>query len=270
HMNIVYGEVHGTGLIMDVFTPKSTDAALPGHGLAIIDVVSGSFFSDRGKLEDPKEARMYDIYCGSGYTVFAVRPGSITKYTGREMNRHVKQGIRWVKAHAKEYGIDPDRLGITGASAGGYLATYAAVTGGAAPGKGDNGAYDTKVAAAAVFFPPTDFTLADWTQGPLKRFGPFFFRNGFDGRSSEQIATRTRDLSPRYQIGADTPPFLFIHGDADPLVDLEQSEVMVQALKDAGHEATLIVKAGGAHPWPTIYEEVAVMCDWFSEHLKKD
>lgn len=267
--NIVFAEVHGTGLLLDVFTPTNTDASLPGHGLAIVDVASGAFYSDRGKINDHKKARMYDIYCGKGYTVFAIRPGSITKYTGEEMNAHVKEGIRWVKGHAEDYGIDPNRLGITGASAGGYLATYAAVTAEDATGNGDYGEFDTTVAAAAVFFPPTDFTLVDWSQGPLRQLGPLFFSGGFDGKTAEEIAAKAEAISPTKNINDKTPPFLFIHGDADERVKLEQSERMVKALTDAGYGATLIVKAGGGHPWPTIYEEVAVMCDWFSEQLAK-
>jgi acetyl esterase/lipase len=269
HENLVFAEVHGTGLLLDVFTPKDISEALPGHGLAIVDVASGAFYSDRGKINDHKKAMMYDIYCGKGYTVFAVRPGSITKYTGQEMNAHVKMGIRWVKAHAEEYGIDPNRLGITGASAGGYLATYAAVTAEEATGQGEFGDYDTTVAAAAVFFPPTDFTLVDWSQGPLRRLGPFFFVGGFDGKTPEAIAERARELSATKNINGKTQPMLFIHGDADERVKLEQSEVMVKALEEAGVEATLIVKPGGGHPWPTIYEEVAVMADWFDEQLAK-
>lgn len=267
--NIIYAEIHGTGLLADVFTPTNTSADLPGHGLGIVDVASGAFFSDRGKINDHKKAKMYDIYCGQGYTVFAIRPGSITKYTGMEMNENVKTGIRWAKSQAEKYGIDPERLGLTGASAGGYLATYAAVTPQAPTGQGDLGKYGTDVAAAAVFFPPTDFTLVDWSQGSLRRLERFFFEGGFDGKTPEEIAARSKELSPAQQVGDAAPPMLFIHGDADTTVKLEQSEIMVKALKDKGHSAELIVKKGGGHPWPTIPEEVAVMCEWFNAHLKK-
>jgi dipeptidyl aminopeptidase/acylaminoacyl peptidase len=58
------------------------------------------------------------------------------------------------------------------------------------------------------------------------------------------------------------PPFLLIHGDADPMVPLQQSEKFVQAVKDAGGSAELIVKKGGGHPWLTIRDEVMVMADW--------
>ena len=64
-----------------------------------------------------------------------------------------------------------------------------------------------------------------------------------------------------------TIPFLFIHGDADPLVPLQQSQKMVEAIKAEGGAAELIVKAGGGHPWLTIPEEVKIMADWFDRHL---
>jgi len=69
-IDVVYGEVHGTGLLMDVFTPKGKS-----NGLAIIDVVSGAFFSDRGKIREHTMGRIYQIFCARGYTVFALRPG---------------------------------------------------------------------------------------------------------------------------------------------------------------------------------------------------
>jgi len=72
--NVVFAEVDGVGLVMDVFTPTGTP-----NGLGIVDVASGSFFSDRGKIEDHRRARVYDIFCGKGYTMFAVRPGSISR-----------------------------------------------------------------------------------------------------------------------------------------------------------------------------------------------
>jgi dipeptidyl aminopeptidase/acylaminoacyl peptidase len=58
-----------------------------------------------------------------------------------------------------------------------------------------------------------------------------------------------------------------IHGDADSVVPLQQSQVMLAALKKAGASAELIVKAGGGHPWPTLHEEVQVIADWFDRQL---
>jgi len=262
--NLIYAEVHGIGLLMDVFTPTG-----PRNGLGIVDVASGAWHSDRGKINDHKEAGMYDVFCGKGYTVFAVRPGSVSKWRGQEMLAHVQKGIRYVKQHAEEYGIDPGRLGMLGASAGGHLATLAAVTGedGDPDAKDPLARHSTRVKAVAVFFPPTDFT--DWDGGKpnFARIGALLFAGGIKGKTDEEVLAKAKQLSPRHQPLENAPPFLFIHGDADPLVPLQQSETMVAALRKAGISAELIVKEGGTHPWPTIPVEVAVMADWFDKQL---
>src|SRR5207302_3782806 len=104
--NIVYGEVHGVGLLMDVFTPTGKS-----NGLAVVDVISGAWYSDRGKIRDHVRAQTFDILCRRGYTVFAIRPGSITKFSAPEMLANLNTGIRWVKEHSKGLGIGLDRLG---------------------------------------------------------------------------------------------------------------------------------------------------------------
>jgi acetyl esterase/lipase len=263
-MDVVYGEVHGTGLLMDVFTPKEK-----ANGLGIVDVVSGAYYSDRRKIRDHILAQVYSIFCSRGYTVFAIRPGSRTRYTAPEMEAHVKTGIRYVKQHAAEYKIDPDRLGLTGASAGGHLATLAAVT----PEEGNPDAdspllrYNTRVKAAAIFFPPTDFLDWDGKPADFKTLGDLLFLGGAKGHSEEEIKERAGQISPARLLKGPAVPFLLIHGDADPLVPLQQSQKMVAALKAAGGSAELIVKKGGGHPWMTLPEEVKIMADWFDQHL---
>jgi len=262
--DLVYGEVHGTGLLMDVFAPKQK-----ANGLGIIDVVSGAYYSDRNKIRDHMLAQVYTIFCSHGYTVFAIRPGSRTRYTCLEMDGHVKTGIRYVKAHASEYKIDPEQLGITGASAGGHLATLAAVT----PQEGNPDAksptlrFSTSVKAAAVFFPPTDFL--DWNGKPadFQTLGDLFFLGGIKGHSADEVEARAREISPARLVKGLPIPFLLIHGDADPLVPLQQSRKMVEVLKAANGSAELIVKKGGGHPWMTISEEVRIMADWFDHNL---
>jgi acetyl esterase/lipase len=263
-MDVVYGEVHGTGLLMDVFTPKGKP-----NGLGIVDVVSGAYYSDRRKIRDHILAQLYSIFCGRGYTVFAIRPGSRTRYTAAEMEAHVKMGIRYVKQHASEYGIDPDRLGLTGASAGGHLATLAAVTPEEARPDADSPPlrYDTRVKAAGIFFPPTDFLDWDGKLADFKLLGPLLFLQGTNGHSDEEIKQRALQISPARLVKPPVVPFLLIHGDADPLVPLQQSQKMVAAIKAAGGSAELIIKKGGGHPWMTLPEEVKLMADWFDQHL---
>lgn len=263
--DVVYGEVHGTGLLMDIFVPTDNR-----NGLAIVDVISGAWYSDRGKIRDHTAGQFYKIFCSRGYVVFAPRPGSKTRYTAAEMDQNLKTGIRYVKEHAAEYKIDPQRLGLTGASAGGHLATLAALT----PSPGDPQAkkpldrHDTSVRAVAVFFPPTDFL--DWgNDKPINYdiLGPLLFVGGVKGHSDEEIQAASRAASPLYQVTKPTIPFLLIHGDADSVVPLSHSQKLVDAITKAGGSAKLIVKPGGGHPWLTIPEEVKVMADWFDEQL---
>ena len=74
--DVVFADVDGVGLLMDIFTPTGKS-----NGLAIIDVASGAWYSDRGKINDHKRAQMFDTFCEHGYTVFAVRPGSRRRFT---------------------------------------------------------------------------------------------------------------------------------------------------------------------------------------------
>lgn len=259
--NLVYTEVHGVALVLDVFAPAGS-----GNGIGIIDVASGAWHSDRGKINDHKKAQIYDILCGRGYTVFAVRPGSVTKFCVPEMVTHVKTAIGWVKAHAREFNVDPERLGLTGASAGGHLACLAAVTAGS-PEVGKPG---TQVSAVAVFFPPTDFLQYGALPPDLKsaRTRRLALPLGAAEPTDQEMTELLRQISPARLVTDKSPPFLLIHGDADVVVPLQQSELMVDALKKSGVSAQLIVKAGGGHPWPTIHEEVKLLADWFDGQLK--
>lgn len=271
--NVVFSEVHGTGLLMDVFSP--TGAA---NGLAIVDVASGAWHSDRGKIRDHTTAQFYEIFCSRGYVVFAVRPGSKTRYTAAEMDHHVKLAIRYIKDRAGEYKIDANKLGLTGASAGGHLATLAALTplAGVPGSKNKTDRYDTDVAAVAVFFPPTDFL--EWRDGqmvdpkvlaPLLAVAATQTNDGaLSGKSQSELLEMAKAISPLHRVDQPKIPFLLIHGDADQVVPLSHSQKLVKAIQAAGGSAELIVKEGGGHPWLTLPVEVAVMADWFDKRLK--
>lgn len=101
--NVVYAEEHGVALVMDIFTPTG-----PKNGLGIVDVISGAWHSDRSKIAQHMLAQAFTQMCRKGYTVFAIRPGSITKFNATEMRDHLNLGILWVKRRAKDYSIDRD------------------------------------------------------------------------------------------------------------------------------------------------------------------
>jgi acetyl esterase/lipase len=262
--NVVYHQAHGVALVADVFTPTKNP-----NGRAIVVVASGGWSSDRGKIRDLNRAGLFEELCGRGFHVFAIRPGSISRFSAHDMKDHVEEGIRWVKKHAKDYSIDPNGLGLFGASAGGHLASLAALTNPPVDRRSD-----ASVSAVGVFFPPTDFLdFGGQVLDPRKdgRFDQILkglaFRDHQGDFSDQQIREQSVGISPARLVTDQAPPFLVIHGDADPVVPLQQSQALVAALKESGRPAKLIVKEGGAHPWPTIRDEVVIMADWFLSRL---
>lgn len=267
--NVVYGEGHGVGLLMDVFRPTAN-----ANGLGIIDVASGAWYSDRGKIRDHMLAGVYDLFCERGYTVFAVRPGSRPKYSVPDMLHHLGLAVEHIRANSDQYGIDPDRIGITGASAGGHLAALVALspTNGLKPTGRQAAATppSNPIRAAGLFFPPTDLLSWDGERELLmdELLRPLLFGEAGSAAEADQLRAAAVQFSPLRQV-ADAPPlpFLLIHGDADQVVPLSHSTRFVDAVQEAGGQAELVVKPGGGHPWLTIRREVQQMVDWFDRQM---
>ena len=119
--DVIYARKHGTALTMDVFTPKKN-----ANGAAAILVVSGGWSSAR---KFPAKFVFVDELLTRGYTVFAVVHGSQPQYTVPEIIQDVNRAVRFIHHHARDYKIDPNRLGIYGASSGGHLALMQAMAG---------------------------------------------------------------------------------------------------------------------------------------------
>src|SRR5437867_9430995 len=111
--DVIYGRKFGTALTLDVFTPRK-DA----NGAAIIAVVSGGWFSSHEAIDSPFVLPVVHEHVKRGYTVFAVVHGSQPKFTIPEAIADMNRAVRFIRSRAKDYAIDPDRIGITGGSAG--------------------------------------------------------------------------------------------------------------------------------------------------------
>ncbi|WP_435015843.1 prolyl oligopeptidase family serine peptidase [Tundrisphaera sp. TA3] len=274
--DVIYGRKYGTALTMDVFRPAAN-----GNGRGIISVVSGGWFSNH----DSVNAAGVKVFTDRGYTVFAVVHGSQPKFTIPEVLEDMHRAVRFIRTHAQEYGVDPDKLGITGGSAGGHLSLMqgTAGTAGKPDAKDPVDRASSRVAAVACFFPPTDFLNYGKEgedalgRGILKDFAaPFEFRE-FDPAKKKfvtitdeaKIQEIGRAISPVNHASSDDPPTLIIHGDADKLVPIQQAELIVGKLSKSGVEAKLIPKPGAAHGWPNMGQDQAVLADWFDAHLLK-
>lgn len=272
--DVVYGRKHGMALTMDVLAPKA-DA----NGAAIVWMVSGGWFSAHDAINPGYVAEFLD----RGYTVFAVVHGSQPRFTIPEVVEDVNRAVRYIRFHAADYHVDPDRIGVTGASAGGHLSLMLGTAGGLgnpfAKDPVDRGS--SRVQAVACFFPPTDFFNYGKPgeralgEGILNGFKAPFDFNALDPEAKvfRPVDPAMRDaigrqVCPVTHVSPDDPPTLIFHGDADQLVPIQQAELIVEKLKEKGVEAKLVVKPGAAHGWPDIVKDNAVLADWFDQHLK--
>jgi acetyl esterase/lipase len=272
--DVVYGRKHGMALTMDVFTPKANS-----NGAAVIWVVSGGWFSAHEAISPGPIEELLK----RGYTVFAVVHGSQPRFTIPEVVADMNRSVRYIRTHAADYHIDPNRIGITGASAGGHLSLMQGTAGdtGKPDAKDPVDRASSRVQAVACFFPPTDFLNYGKPgenavgRGVLKGFKPPFDFHEQDPNTKvfrpitdeDRILEIGKQISPVNHATDDDPPTLIIHGDADALVPIQQAELIVDKLKKAGVESQLVVKKGASHGWPDILKDMTIIADWFDKHL---
>ena len=278
--DVIYGRSYGTSLTMDVIRPRKN-----ANGLGVIWIVSGGWYSSPESINSQSIELFVGELLKRGYTVFAVCHGSAPRFTIPEAIADVNRAVRFVRHHAEDYGVDPERLGVTGGSAGGHLSLMIGCGNAPANGKSPDPVERTpsRVSAVACFFPPTDFLnygeagkVVDFEKGVLAPFVASFEFKRFDEKrrrfvpvtEEKEILATYRQISPIEHVDAKDPPVLMIHGDKDTLVPYQQATTMLEKLKAAGVEAEVITRAGQGHGWANLGPDVAAIADWFDEHLK--
>ncbi len=263
--DVIYGRKFGTALTLDVFTPEKP------NGYGVIWVVSGGWYSAHEGI--PARGGVPQHFLARGYTVFAVVHGSQPKFIIPEITQDMHRAVRFIRHHAAKYGVNPDKLGVTGGSAGGHLS----LTLGTQGGPGDEKTKDpidrvsSAVQAVACFFPPTDFLNYGAPGedavgvGVLKNFKTAF---GAGADTAESRQKMGKEVSPIYFIKSGQPPMLISHGDADKLVPIQQAESFLNKAKEAGVVTRLIVRPGQAHGWKDMNVDLEAFADWFDEHLR--
>lgn len=261
---VVYGQRSGKNLTLDVLKP---DAA---NGLGVALMVSGGW---RSKKPGEFPAWMMAPLLRRGYVVFAVCHISQPEASVMEIVEDMHRSIRFLRHHAKDYGIDPDRIGVTGGSAGGHLSLMLATRG----GRGPAGATDlvdresSAVQAAAIFYPVTDLlNLGNSTENLGDGGPPKSFLKAFGPQSTNLAIWKGigRETSPLYHVTTNLPPVLIYHGDADTLTPLEQSEWFRRRAMELGRTVEIVVHPGGGHGWATMALDIRGFADWFDKHLR--
>jgi len=280
---IIYGRKDGVALTMIQLKPSGNP-----KGKAIVRVIAGNWYSsyEWGSSPDIIGASR-TLYTDRGYTVFEVIVGSQPRYAIPDEISDIKRAVRYIRYNAKRFGIDPNHIGIEGSSAGGHLSLAVAT----ADDKIDTASKDpvdhvsSRVQAATVLYPPTDFL--NWggpglnvinqrgLQVQFKVYGAFDFRKFNDSTFTYDFVSDTternkigREISPIYSVSADDPPVFIIHGDADQVVPLQQSETIIAKFKAAGVPNNFIIKKGAGHRFDDMQPEIKQFADWFDKYLK--
>jgi len=241
---IPYGTGSGRELLLDVQRP---DVPISPSRPVVIWIHGGGWRGgEREPNPNPMLARRGFVTASVSYrlSVEAIFPAQI---------HDVKAAIRFLRASAIRWGIDPDRIGIWGHSAGGHLAALAAVSAGIPGLEGEGGWADesSEVQAAAPMSPPTDF-LVDWYREsgmPPHEDGLSAIAELLDGLDLDDPVIRERAAlaSPIAMVSARTAPMLVVHGTEDDLVPIGQARKLVEALLEAGAEASLLELPGIDH-----------------------
>lgn len=226
--DVEYAQVNGASLRLDACLPNS-----PVRTPAVILVHGGGWVrGDRRTDVQP----LFEPLSQAGLAWFSID----YRLVGNDMTQFgvaiddVQSAIRYVKAHADEYNIDPNRIALIGESAGGQLAAMAVLRGGA----------DVAVKAVVAIYTPTD--LVSLVKN--SRYVPAQIQQAIKGSPWESfVLAGLSQLSPIENVRRDMPPFLFIHGTSDPLVPFEQSQQMCQRLRKAGASCELYPVKGAGH-----------------------
>jgi fermentation-respiration switch protein FrsA (DUF1100 family) len=278
--DIVYGHKFGMALTFDLFQPQKQ------NGAGIIFVNSGGFHSPRFpdfyketaeglRLTTVQErAQKQPEFQGrprikplldKGFSVFNVRHGDIDKFTLPEIVSDMRRAVRFIRFHAEKYGIDGERLGVWGGSAGGHLALMIGTTAeiGNSEVTEELEKATGRVAAAVAYFPPTNLkSMVD----SVRKNNPEFLKENPSLDMSDELLL---GLSPINYVSPDDAPTLIVHGDQDQEVPISQGKSMYQELLKAGVQSNFVTVPGVGHGFIGKDDDFAMQetISWFEEHL---
>jgi acetyl esterase/lipase len=257
--DVVYGDAGNRPLKLDLVLPKAkSDSPRPlivfihGGGWRAGDKAGGV-----GRVI-PFVATGNYVGASVGYRLSgeAVWPAQI---------HDCKAAIRWLRANAKKYGIDPARIGVWGGSAGGHLVNMLGTSGDVKELEGNCGSPEqsSRVSCVVPFCGPTNFLAPRRFEGGRRPSAVDLLLGG----KIEEKQDLAKQASPITYVSKDDPPFLIVHGTADNTVPFEQAEMFDAALRKAGVAVTFVKIIGGGHGigGPAVQERVTA---FFEKHLR--
>lgn len=255
---IEYANPDGQHLAVDLAMPKNATGELP----AIVCIHGGGFRA--GTREG------YDKLCLTlaqhGYVAITVTYRLAPAYPFPAAVQDCKTAVRWLRANAAKYHVDPKRIGVTGGSAGGHLAQFLGVTMGVKAFEGDgHNDQSSDISCVVNYYGPSDLTKSYEASVDAKDVLPLFFGGDLSTKRREHIIG-----SPLYWVTPFAAPTLCVHGTEDKYVAHEQAVWIVDKLKAVSVEASLLTLAGAGHGFKGADAEKAekALIEFFDAHLK--
>lgn len=274
--NVVYGMYSGLALLMDVHRPANPN----GYGVVFI---AGSGWQARPSygatgLKDTQIGDWAPTLNAAGYTVFAINHRGAPRFPYPSGVEDAQRAVRFVRHHAKRFGVNPDKLAGMGGSSGGHLIGLTAMT--AAPGlAGDTDPVNRQPATLQCVIlraAPSDLAKMIGTSGLATSAVVSFLDRVLTPFPEDQAFYRA--ASPITHVSSTSPPTLLLHGDADDTVPFAQSTALEAALRAANVPVKLVRIVGGAHgsdfgsqgkPHSQFPEAQAETARWLDGHLRK-
>ncbi len=246
---------------LDLYIPADT-----GKNLPLIIWVHGGAWRGGNKTHYTPMAYLSAGYAGASINYrlsqHAIFPAQI---------EDVKAAVRWLRANAETYRLDPERFAAWGSSAGGHLVAMLGTAGDVTEFEvGENLEVSSKVQAVVDYFGPTDFLQMDAHRIPdgLVHDAPDSPESKLVGGPIQTHKDRVAKANPITYVSKDDPPFLIIHGDQDKLVPYHQSVLLKDALEKAGVPVTFYRVEGGGHGWFRDPKVPELTKAFLEQHLK--
>jgi acetyl esterase/lipase len=257
---IEYSNPDDQHLKLDMARPKDGSGPLP----AILCIHGGGFRAGNRESYDGLCIKLAE----KGYVAATITYRLAPKYPFPAAIHDSKAAVRWLRANAAKYKIDPERIGVTGGSAGGHLAQFLGVTSDVKEFEGDGGnaGQSSKVACVVNVYGPSDFTKSYGKSVDAAEVLPLFL-----GGNLEKARPLHIRASPLYWVTPNAAPTLCIHGTDDKYVAHEQAVWLIDKLKAANVEAELLTLEGAGHGFKGKDAETAekALIAFFDKHLKK-
>jgi len=251
---------------LDLYLPNATDAQVdPNKKRPLIIWVHGGAWRGGSKDRCPVVR-----FVEQGYAVASINYRLSQHATFPAQIQDCKAAIRWLRANAEKHGYDPNHFGVWGSSAGGHLVALLGTAGDVNDfDVGDNKDVSSRVQAVCDFFGPTAFTKMSSFPSTMDHDSADSPESLLIGGALQENKDKVQRANPITYVTKDAPPFLIVHGDKDPLVPHNQSELLYKALKKASVPVTFYTVRGGGHGGFKDPQVDVLVTEFFQRHLSK-